>query len=70
MALNHMRDSELSDSHLTRKLLLNADDAILGKQRYLAGDSLILAELFHIPYAPLLEKGGSDIMTQKPNVTR
>ncbi|KAJ7123384.1 glutathione S-transferase-like protein [Mycena epipterygia] len=49
---------------------LDAYDAILGKQRYLAGDSLTLADLFHIPYAPLLAQGGSDIMTQKPNVAR
>ncbi|KAJ7123386.1 glutathione S-transferase [Mycena epipterygia] len=49
---------------------LDAYNAILGKQRYLAGDFLTLADLFHIPYAPLLVKGGSDIMTQKPNVAR
>ncbi|KAJ7227698.1 glutathione S-transferase [Mycena rebaudengoi] len=49
---------------------LDAYNAILGKQRYLAGDALTLADLFHLPYAPLLATGGSDIMTSKPNVAR
>ncbi|KAJ7137519.1 glutathione S-transferase [Mycena crocata] len=49
---------------------LDAYNTILGKQRYIAGESLTLADLFHIPNAPLLAAGGSDIMTQKPNVAR
>ncbi|KAJ7212786.1 glutathione S-transferase [Mycena rebaudengoi] len=49
---------------------LDGYDAILGKQRYLAGDALTLTDLFHIPCAPLLATGGSDIMTSKPNVAR
>ncbi|KAJ7709046.1 glutathione S-transferase [Mycena rosella] len=49
---------------------LDAYDVILGKHRYIAGESLTLADLFHIPYAPLLAAGGIDIMTQKPNVAR
>ncbi|KAJ7146949.1 glutathione S-transferase-like protein [Mycena epipterygia] len=49
---------------------LDAYNVILGKQRYLAGDSLTLADLFHLPYAPLLAKGGIDIMTKKSNVAR
>ncbi|KAJ7148782.1 glutathione S-transferase [Mycena crocata] len=49
---------------------LDGYDAILAKQRYVAGESLTLADLFHIPYAPFLTKGGSDIMTRKPNVAR
>ncbi|KAJ7227677.1 glutathione S-transferase [Mycena rebaudengoi] len=44
--------------------------AILGKQRYLAGDALTLADLFHITYAPLLTVGGCDTMTTKPNRCR
>ncbi|KAJ7157969.1 glutathione S-transferase [Mycena crocata] len=42
---------------------LDAYDVTLAKQRYVAGESLTLADLFHIPCAPLLAKGGSDIMT-------
>ncbi|KAJ7123377.1 glutathione S-transferase-like protein [Mycena epipterygia] len=49
---------------------LDAYNVILGKQRYLAGDSLTLADLFHVPYALLLAKGGIDIMTKKSNVAR
>ncbi|KAJ7663431.1 glutathione S-transferase, partial [Mycena rosella] len=49
---------------------LAAYDVILGKQRYLAGDVLTLADLFHLPHAPYLAAGGSDIMTRKPNVAR
>ncbi|KAJ7710434.1 glutathione S-transferase [Mycena rosella] len=49
---------------------LDAYDVILSKHRYIAGESLTLADLFHIPYAPLLAAGGSDIMTQKPNVAK
>ncbi|KAJ7688052.1 thioredoxin-like protein [Mycena rosella] len=49
---------------------LDAYDVILSKHRYIAGESLMLADLFHIPYAPLLATGGSDIMTQKPNVAK
>ncbi|KAJ6541022.1 glutathione S-transferase [Mycena vulgaris] len=49
---------------------LDAYDVILGKQRYLSGDAITLADLFHLPYAPLLAAGGSEIMTQKPNVAR
>ncbi|KAJ6529607.1 glutathione S-transferase [Mycena capillaripes] len=49
---------------------LEAYDAILAKHRYVAGDKLTLADLFHIPYAPLVASGGSDIMTRRPNVAR
>ncbi|KAJ7839342.1 glutathione S-transferase [Mycena olivaceomarginata] len=51
-------------------LNLEGYEAILSKQRYVAGDSFTLADLFHIPYAPLVASGGSDIMTRKPNVAR
>ncbi|KAJ6529779.1 glutathione S-transferase [Mycena capillaripes] len=49
---------------------LEAYDVILAKHRYVAGDKLTLADLFHIPYAPLVASGGSDIMTRRPNVAR
>ncbi|KAJ6595078.1 glutathione S-transferase [Mycena vulgaris] len=51
---------------------LDAYDVILSKTRYLAGDSLTLADLFHIPYAPLLAVGGVDVMSSpaRPNVAR
>ncbi|KAJ7675223.1 glutathione S-transferase [Mycena rosella] len=50
---------------------LDAYEVILGKQKYLAGNEVTLADLFHLPYATLLERAGSDLMTSKgPNVTR
>ncbi|KAJ6615203.1 thioredoxin-like protein [Mycena sp. CBHHK59/15] len=45
-------------------------NVILGKQCYVAGETFTLADLFDIPYTPLVASGGSDIMTQWPNVTR
>ncbi|EEB94251.1 hypothetical protein MPER_06962, partial [Moniliophthora perniciosa FA553] len=54
---------------LDRKL--NGYEAILGKQKYLAGDELTVVDLFHLPYGSLLSVAGSNIMScQGPNVTR
>ncbi|KAJ7175030.1 glutathione S-transferase [Mycena crocata] len=49
---------------------LDAYDAILGKHRYVAGETLTLADLFHVPYAPLVNLDKRAIMTSKPNVAR
>ncbi|KAF7342234.1 hypothetical protein MVEN_01811400 [Mycena venus] len=49
---------------------LDAYEAILSKQRYIGGDKLTLADLFHLPYANFVTLGGSDIMTRRPNVAR
>ncbi|KAF8214852.1 glutathione S-transferase [Mycena galopus ATCC 62051] len=49
---------------------LDAYDVILGKQRYVAGDKLTLADLFHVPHAPMVGAVEGDIMTRKPNVAR
>ncbi|KAJ7196325.1 glutathione S-transferase [Mycena rebaudengoi] len=49
---------------------LDGYTAILGKQRYLEGDAFTLADLFYLPYAPLLATGRSDIMNSNPNVAR
>ncbi|KAJ6529608.1 glutathione S-transferase [Mycena capillaripes] len=48
---------------------LEAYEAILSRHRYLAGDKLTLADLFHIPYAPYVALSG-DIMTRRPNLAR
>lgn len=45
-------------------------DQILGKQAYLAGAEISLADLFHLSWGALLKAGGSDIMESKPNVAR
>ncbi|KAK7063745.1 glutathione S-transferase, partial [Favolaschia claudopus] len=50
---------------------LDGYNAMLGKQKYLAGDEITLADLFHLPHAPILEvHAKSDIMVRKPNVAR
>ncbi|KAJ7675219.1 glutathione S-transferase [Mycena rosella] len=50
---------------------LDAYEVILGKQKYLAGNEVTLADLFHIPYGSMLAMAGSDLLTTKgPNVTR
>ncbi|ESK89541.1 hypothetical protein Moror_1201 [Moniliophthora roreri MCA 2997] len=50
---------------------LQVYEVILGKQKYLAGDEITLADLFHLPYGSMLSVAGSDIMSkQGPNVTR
>ncbi|KAH8833236.1 glutathione S-transferase [Flagelloscypha sp. PMI_526] len=49
---------------------LEAYDRILGKQKYLAGDEITMADLFHLPYGTLLAVAGSEIMTSHPNVKR
>ncbi|KAK7006276.1 glutathione S-transferase [Favolaschia claudopus] len=65
-------DKAVYDSSIeTLDAKLAGYEAILGKQKYLAGNEIILADLFHLPYATLLAKAGSDLMTTKgPNVTR
>ncbi|KAJ7727393.1 glutathione S-transferase [Mycena metata] len=49
---------------------LEGYEVILGKHRYLAGDTLTLADLFHLPYLSYVGLQGSDIMTKRPNVAR
>ncbi|KAG6877618.1 hypothetical protein C0993_005622 [Termitomyces sp. T159_Od127] len=49
---------------------LEVYDKILSKQKYVAGDELTLADLFHIPYGAMLAVAGSNIMETKPNVAR
>ncbi|KAF8204442.1 glutathione S-transferase [Mycena galopus ATCC 62051] len=51
--------------------VLEGYDAMLAKQKYLAGDEVTLADLFHLPHAPVLETDAkSDVMTRKPHVAR
>nr|GAT61296.1 predicted protein [Mycena chlorophos] len=46
---------------------LEGYNTILGKTRYLAGDELTLADLFHLPIAPFVAEG-SDVFEKYPNV--
>ncbi|KAJ7215773.1 glutathione S-transferase [Mycena haematopus] len=65
-------DKAAYDSYIeTLSAKLDGYEAILGKQKYLAGNEVTLADLFHLPYGTMLAKAGSDLMTSKgPNITR
>ncbi|KAJ6498696.1 glutathione S-transferase [Mycena vulgaris] len=50
---------------------MDAYEQILGKTKYLAGDHITLADLYHLPYAELItNRMDSDVMTVRPNVAR
>ncbi|KDR68560.1 hypothetical protein GALMADRAFT_256820 [Galerina marginata CBS 339.88] len=49
---------------------LDVYDKILSKQKYLAGDEITLADLYHLPYGSMLPVAGSNIIETKPNVKR
>ncbi|KJA19736.1 hypothetical protein HYPSUDRAFT_44020 [Hypholoma sublateritium FD-334 SS-4] len=61
---NYERHLALLDSKL------DVYDGILSKQKYLSGNEITLADLYHIPYGAMLAVGGTDIMEAKPNVKR
>ncbi|KAF6757004.1 glutathione S-transferase [Ephemerocybe angulata] len=49
---------------------LDVYEKILSKQKYLSGDAITLADLFHIPPAVALPATGSTAMQTRPNVAR
>ncbi|THU86512.1 glutathione S-transferase [Dendrothele bispora CBS 962.96] len=50
---------------------LDGYERILAKQKYLAGNEITLADLFHLPYGSMLVLAGSDLFeTKGPNVAR
>ncbi|KZT66181.1 glutathione S-transferase [Daedalea quercina L-15889] len=51
---------------------LDAYEVLLSKHRYLAGDEVTLAELFHLPFGNTLGTMGYDLLTNssRPNVSR
>jgi len=51
-------------------LKLDIYDQILGKQKYIAGDEITLADFYHIPYGETLAVAGSNIMETRPNVAK
>ncbi|EIM90669.1 glutathione S-transferase-like protein [Stereum hirsutum FP-91666 SS1] len=67
LATDEERVKELS-TKLDAKL--DAYDKLLSKQKYLAGEQITLADLFHLSYGTMLDQAGLDIMTRKPNVAR
>ncbi|KAJ6606049.1 hypothetical protein DFH09DRAFT_896831 [Mycena vulgaris] len=50
---------------------LDVYEVILGKQRFLGGDELTLADIFHVSFGAFLAPAGCDLMaTTGPNVAR
>jgi len=49
---------------------LEVYDTILGTQKYVAGNDFTVVDIFHLPYATMLSRAGSDVMTKFPNVSR
>ncbi|KAF6741246.1 glutathione S-transferase [Ephemerocybe angulata] len=52
---------------------LDAYETIFSKQTYLAGETVTLADLYHIPWGNLLSRAGegaSDLITSRPSVSR
>ncbi|KAF8837492.1 glutathione S-transferase-like protein [Paxillus ammoniavirescens] len=65
------------DSAVTKHLAalndkLDVYEVILAKQKYLAGDYVTLADLFHLPFGTMLEGPGMeyDVFKKRPNVSR
>ncbi|KAJ7884507.1 hypothetical protein B0H13DRAFT_1889919 [Mycena leptocephala] len=61
-----------ADAHLAvLDKKLNAYEAILSAQRYMAGDTFTLADAFHLPYAPLVASRSHPVTSpRRPNVAR
>jgi glutathione S-transferase len=49
---------------------LDAYEAILGKQKYLAGNEVTLADLYHLPYGSMVFDLGYGGIDKRPNVQR
>ncbi|KAI0785898.1 glutathione S-transferase [Abortiporus biennis] len=52
---------------------LDAYEKIFSKQKYLAGDDITIADLFHLPYGTMLPQQGVDALEnaqKRPNVAR
>ncbi|TFK27435.1 glutathione S-transferase [Coprinopsis marcescibilis] len=64
-------DEKLFEKHNEiLKAKLDVYDKILAKQKYLAGDELTVADLFHLPVGAHLKAAGSDVLETRPNVAR
>ncbi|KAI0048500.1 glutathione S-transferase [Auriscalpium vulgare] len=64
--------SEARISELVKQMraTLAVYDAILEKQKYLAGDDITLADLFHLSYGAVLVQSGLGLIEERPNVHR
>ena len=60
------------DAHRPHSLesKLDAYEKILGKQAYLGGENLTLADLFHLPNGSWVKKWYPEVFEKRPNVSR
>ncbi|EGN98750.1 hypothetical protein SERLA73DRAFT_136685 [Serpula lacrymans var. lacrymans S7.3] len=65
-------EAKVAEVLATFNTKLDAYEVILGKQRYVAGDNLTLADLNHVPNGHMLKRMGFDILDSetRPNVAR
>ncbi|KDQ60136.1 hypothetical protein JAAARDRAFT_174156 [Jaapia argillacea MUCL 33604] len=71
--VGEVADSVRVEEHAkTLNAKLDGYEKILSKQKYLAGEEITLADLFHLPYGSLLAKCGHNCLEDgsRPNVTR
>ncbi|KAG9085045.1 hypothetical protein FRC06_003756 [Ceratobasidium sp. 370] len=54
----------------TLKTKLEGYERVLAKQKYLAGDHITLADLFHLPYGHLVNQLDPALFESKPNLKR
>ncbi|KAJ7734756.1 glutathione S-transferase [Mycena maculata] len=76
LVMKPARGGQTDQEHLksvlaTMNSKLDAYETILSKQKYLAGDTVTIADLFHLPWAyGLTEKANLDLITSRPSVAR
>ncbi|KAH7922081.1 glutathione S-transferase [Leucogyrophana mollusca] len=65
-------EARVAELATTLNAKLDGYEAILGKQKYLAGDNLTLADLFHLPAGSTLlgPAGYAHLLEKRPNVAR
>ncbi|KAG8782337.1 hypothetical protein FRC12_020945 [Ceratobasidium sp. 428] len=62
---------ELAQKHIkTLEAKMEGYERILSKQKYLAGDKITLADLFHLPYGRFVDQISPEIMASKPHVKK
>ncbi|EJD00516.1 glutathione S-transferase [Fomitiporia mediterranea MF3/22] len=65
-------EEQANEAEKTLRSNLQGYERTLSKQKYLAGDELTLADLFHLPIGTIIGKVGIDALTSQdtPNVAR
>jgi len=64
-------ESRAKEAYAKLNANLDAYDEILGRQRYIGGNMITLADLFHVPYGSLLVQiGRGEVFESRANVAR